>query len=206
MDAEVFANLNVQDRRGVIMKKTKDLGLKYVTLKINGIRVRMASRKQREEKEKSRKLMRRLRKLKNAKIHKFDNPTMKMAMTREDWLEWERAIEQEYQQMVNDKVYVEVKKFPPKANVVGTMMVLNLKRLPDGSVDKGSACCAWKSAEGRILRRNKVRHGQSNFGKDRHGFKGEDRKLGNGIGRKRGLPQVKRQGGVRREYLSCAPE
>jgi hypothetical protein len=70
-----------------------------------------------------------------------DSPTLKQAMARADWPEWERAIGAELQQMVDEGVF---EKTAPGAvakcaNIVGSMWVLQIKRKPNGQVDKYKA-------------------------------------------------------------------
>lgn len=69
-----------------------------------------------------------------------DNPTIKQARSRDDWPQWQTAIDAELTQMVTDKVW-EIWRggFPPGATLLGSMMVLQLKRLPSGAPDKYKA-------------------------------------------------------------------
>jgi len=70
----------------------------------------------------------------------YDNPSLAQAQSREDWPLWEAAIASEYKQMVTDGVYVPCKgKPPPDANLIGSMLVLVIKRHPDGRIDKYKA-------------------------------------------------------------------
>jgi hypothetical protein len=70
----------------------------------------------------------------------YDNPSLAQAMKREDWPEWEKAINLEYQQMTDDGVFEKHKgKLPPGANLIGSMMTLTIKRNQDGSIDKYKA-------------------------------------------------------------------
>jgi hypothetical protein len=48
----------------------------------------------------------------------FDNPSLEQARSREDWPLWEQAISKEYQQMIDDGVFVPCKgKPPPDSNL-----------------------------------------------------------------------------------------
>ena len=70
----------------------------------------------------------------------YDNPTLKQAMERDDWPEWEKAINEEYQQMYEDDVFFSTNKIEKGANIVGSMLVLNIKRDPTtGQIDKYKA-------------------------------------------------------------------
>jgi hypothetical protein len=84
-----------------------------------------------------------LRKQQKRKRRGYDNPTLAQAMKREDWPEWEKAIKAEYDQLELEEGVFEFlkkgKKPPPGANVLGSMLVLVIKRKPDGSIDKYKA-------------------------------------------------------------------
>jgi hypothetical protein len=80
-----------------------------------------------------------LRKLaaKKKKSRGFDNPSLSQAKKREDWPLWEDAMDTEYQQMIDDGVFEEhIGPLPEGANLIGTMMVLQIKRNQDGTIDK----------------------------------------------------------------------
>ena len=69
-----------------------------------------------------------------------DNPTMKQARSRSDWPQWQTAIDAELTQMVSDNVWTIWRgAFPEGATLLGSMMVLQLKRLPSGAPDKYKA-------------------------------------------------------------------
>jgi len=80
---------------------------------------------------------------KNAKSRGFDNPTMKQAMNRFDWTQWKEAIDKEYQQLFEEGVFEEClsEQVPRNAKVIGSMMVLTIKRDPtkSGQIDKYKA-------------------------------------------------------------------
>ena len=63
-----------------------------------------------------------------------DKPSMKQAMSRADWKEFKKAIDDEMDQLrkegVYDGTYVKVKDLPPEVNLVGSMFTLVIKRDP----------------------------------------------------------------------------
>ena len=70
-----------------------------------------------------------------------DAPTLQEAMGREDWLEFKKAINAEYDQLEEEKVYQILNKnqIPFGVQILGTMMVLQIKRHPNGKIDKYKA-------------------------------------------------------------------
>ena len=77
---------------------------------------------------------------KKRKTRGYDNPSLNQAKKREDWPMWEDAINKEYQQMIDEGVFEENKgKFPKGANIIGSMIVLTIKRNQDGTIDKYKA-------------------------------------------------------------------
>jgi hypothetical protein len=65
---------------------------------------------------------------------------MQQAMKRDDWPLWEKAIAAEIDQLVNDdKVFQFIKTAPKEAKIIPSMMVLQIKRHPDGKIDKYKA-------------------------------------------------------------------
>jgi hypothetical protein len=80
---------------------------------------------------------------KGKKNRGYDNPTLKQAMKRHDWAEWEIAINKEYQQLIDEGTFEEclLGDIPPGASIVGSMMVLTIKRDPTkpGEIDKYKA-------------------------------------------------------------------
>ena len=73
-------------------------------------------------------------KQKKLKRRGADSPTLKEAMSRADWLEFSAAIRKEYDQLEEEKVYNIVRRdqIPNGVRVLGTMIVLQVKRKPDG--------------------------------------------------------------------------
>ena len=83
-----------------------------------------------------------LRKVFKVKQHKFDNPTEKEARKRSDWHKFEAAIKEENDQLVTHEEVLEFLKrsdLPKDASVLGSMYVLQIKRKPDGSINKYKA-------------------------------------------------------------------
>jgi hypothetical protein len=75
---------------------------------------------------------------------KRDNPTEKQARLRPDWPKFEEAIKAEMHQIRNEEKAHESKAvshadLPKGANVIGSMMILSVKRKPDGTIDKYKA-------------------------------------------------------------------
>jgi hypothetical protein len=75
---------------------------------------------------------------------KRDNPTEKQARLRSDWHMFERAIKSELRQIRNEEKAHEQNAtshvdLPRGANVIGSMMILSVKRKPDGTIDKYKA-------------------------------------------------------------------
>jgi len=62
-------------------------------------------------------------------------------MNRSDWLKWKEAIDAEYQQMIDDAVYkiVDKSKIPKNSKIIGTMLILKLKRTINDEIDKYKA-------------------------------------------------------------------
>ena len=71
-----------------------------------------------------------------------DNPTVNQAKRRSDWPRFKAAVEQEYQQMLEEHVYdlltdAEIQALPPDTHVIGSMMNLTVKRSEiTGAIDK----------------------------------------------------------------------
>ena len=85
----------------------------------------------------SRKLIKR-----TIKTRHNDNPTLQQAKARADWSMFEEAIRIEMKQMIDDDVYIPWSrdKLPEGANLLGTMLVLTIKRnAVTGVIDKYKA-------------------------------------------------------------------
>jgi hypothetical protein len=82
-----------------------------------------------------------LKKISGNDNSRADNPTLKKAMSRSDWLKWEIAINNEYQQLLDDGVIngIKVNKIPKGTHIIGSMLVLTIERFPDGRIDKYKA-------------------------------------------------------------------
>ena len=75
-----------------------------------------------------------------SKHRNYDNPTLKQAMSREDWPLWEKAINDEYNQMYEDNIFQSVNKIEKGANIVGSMFTLSIKRdKTTGQIEKYKA-------------------------------------------------------------------
>jgi hypothetical protein len=83
------------------------------------------------------------KKLRLIKKRGYDNPSLSQAKKRADWPEWEKAIKTEYDQMISDGVFLDwdMKQLTSKDKLVGSMLVLLIKRRQDGSIDKYTARC-----------------------------------------------------------------
>ena len=75
---------------------------------------------------------------------KRDHPTEKQARLRDDWPQFERAIKDDLKQIREDEQAHESNEtmqvdLPKGANVIGSMMILSVKRKPNGKIDKYKA-------------------------------------------------------------------
>jgi hypothetical protein len=85
--------------------------------------------------------MRRIKQAKTKKGVTTDNPTLKEAMLRNDWPKFKTAIDEELNQIAVGEKAHEAKvtlphDLPKGSNVIGSMLVLTVKRRPDGTIDK----------------------------------------------------------------------
>jgi hypothetical protein len=121
-------------------KRITDLKDNLIIIKSKGKRIKLESKTNLNSKLSIQETIKKIKKTKTKKGRKFDNPSLKEAMSRSDWPEWEKAILEEYKQMVDDGVYEFTKgNLPRGSNLLGSMMILQLKRKPDGSIDKYKA-------------------------------------------------------------------
>lgn len=81
------------------------------------------------------------KKIRLAKKRSSDNPSVFQAKKRPDWHMFQAAIDSELQQMVDEGVMDEMIHYQRKEchNLLGTMMVLQIKRHQDGTIDKYKA-------------------------------------------------------------------
>ena len=119
----------------------KNMSYQYMIVKAKSKRVYILDRKLDEFKRITRRILKSLRKV---KTHDYDKPTMKQAQRREDWPKWEEAINDEYNQMYEEGVFSErnysINELPKKANLLGTMFTLVVKRdKATGDIDKYKA-------------------------------------------------------------------
>jgi hypothetical protein len=120
-----------------VLKNIKSAAYLVVKMK-GGIRVKVRVAKT----ESRRQLIAKLKKMgkKKNKKRAFDNPTLEQARNREDWPLWEKAIAAEIEQLeVDDDVFQFIKSLPPGSKAIPSMFVLQIKRLPDGKIDKYKA-------------------------------------------------------------------
>jgi len=75
----------------------------------------------------------------NIKLSDWDNPDLAWAKLRDDWPEWQDAIEKELNNLASRGTYRELIKGEIPKNVLDTKLVLKIKRNPDGSEEKKKA-------------------------------------------------------------------
>jgi hypothetical protein len=75
----------------------------------------------------------------NVKLSDWDNPDLTWAKLRDDWPEWQDAIEKELNNLASRGTYRELIEGEIPKNVLDTKLVLKIKRNPDGSEDKKKA-------------------------------------------------------------------
>jgi hypothetical protein len=129
---------------GIIAKRIALLNKKYNNITKNFKRTKIIKEVQIIAKRSNNKQIKTILKLKRKmkKKHRSnDSPTVQEAMKRTDWPQWKEAIEKEYQQMIDDKVYYQIdyNKIPINANIIGSMIILQLKRKSNGEIDKYKA-------------------------------------------------------------------
>ena len=116
----------------------------FETRKVRGKRIIMVTSRQKEQMAQLDAQMRRIRTAKTKKGIKKDNPTLNEAMKREDWPMFKAAIDEELKQIaVGEEAHAKKattrQDLPKGANVIGSMLVLTVKRLPNGKIDKYKA-------------------------------------------------------------------
>ena len=92
--------------------------------------------------EKQVNLLKRILKKAKVKNRNFDSPSLTEAKKRGDWVQWSIAIQEEFQQMLNDDVHGPAIRgqLPSNANLIGTMWVLKIKRNSStGEIEKYKA-------------------------------------------------------------------
>ena len=76
----------------------------------------------------------------DVKLSEWDNPFLQWARRRDDWPLWEEAIRKELEQLEARGTWRQLYDGEvPKNRPLGTKLVLKIKRLPDGSIDKYKA-------------------------------------------------------------------
>ena len=113
----------------------------FPVVRVNGKRVKLEYSPKKTKKKQQQKLMKFIRKV--SKRRSKDNPTLEQAKKRKDWPKFEEAIRKEMEQMKEEGVFgadlniEDVKRSGYK--IIGTMIILTVKRLPDGTIDKYKA-------------------------------------------------------------------
>ena len=151
--AEIFArnSLSKTTREDEEINCEKDIHQRINKLResfeiksVGGRRTTLVTDRQREQMTQLEAHMRRIRQAKTKRGIKADNPTLKEAMLRNDWPKFKAAIDEELNQIAVGEKAHETKATLPKdlprgANVIGSMLVLTVKRRPDGTIDKYKA-------------------------------------------------------------------
>ncbi len=114
--------------------------LAYTVVKSCGRRIRLVNSNRYQRRSELAKLSKYLRKI-SKKKRSADNPTMEQAKKRKDWPLFEAAIKAELDQLVQEGVFKVIPYSDMKKGTksIGSMMVLTVKRTPDGKVDKYKA-------------------------------------------------------------------
>ena len=111
----------------------------YTVVKTGCRRIRLLNSTKSQYKHTLNKFKKYLRK--TAKRRHKDNPTIEQARKRPDWPLFQKAIDDELKQLVEEGVYTEVdyNTIGSSTRIIGTMMVLQVKRTPEGKIDKYKA-------------------------------------------------------------------
>jgi hypothetical protein len=125
--------------RSNLIRNIESVAFRMVRIS-GGVRVKFRSVKT----DLKRELIAKIRKIvkKKSKKRSWDNPTMDSAKKREDWPQWQKAIAAEIDQLEVDEdvfEFVDKNKLPKGAKVIPSMFVLQIKRLPNGMLDKYKA-------------------------------------------------------------------
>ena len=112
--------------------------------RVAGKRVIMRTKAQKDLLDIMHNQLRKIKKNQSKKGIRKDNPTLAEAKKRSDWPLFQKAIEAELHQIaVEEKAHedtpTERGNIPRLANIIGSMLVLTVKRLPNGKVDKYKA-------------------------------------------------------------------
>lgn len=125
-----------------IKKKIDRLLKKFEVIKVGNKRVKNSEKNALIAKAMVKKLVKKIKKTAGLSGESGgDNPTLNQARSRSDWKEFEKAIEAEYKQMLDEEVYsiIDKRDIPKDVKPIRTMLVLTRKRKPDGSIDKYKA-------------------------------------------------------------------
>lgn len=108
-----------------LQAKVTEFNQAHQVIRGGGVRLRIVRTKDQQDRAVISKLVRSTRR-------HWDNPTLKQAMAREDWPQWQAAIKTELQQMVDEGVYDDKDyrgwSLPRGATVIGSMFTLVIKR------------------------------------------------------------------------------
>lgn len=126
-----------EDLQNILKKYAREC--KYTVVKASGRRVQLVDCIAQAKKSSINRMHKYIRK--SAKARSKDNPTLEQAQKRPDWPKFEAAIEAELQQMIDEGVYeyIKYKNIGNKMRIIGSMIVLQVKRTPDGKIDKYKA-------------------------------------------------------------------
>ena len=127
-----------------IAERIQKLRNSFETNKVGKRRNVMITNRQREQMAQLNAQMRRIRAAKTKKGIRKDNPTLTEARKRSDWPKFKEAIDLELEQIaVGEQAHeakaILQKDLPKGANLIGSMLVLTVKRLPNGNIDKYKA-------------------------------------------------------------------
>ena len=122
------------------LMKNKD-SIPFTMLKTAGKRIKLVNANERESKKLMSRLVTIVRKSYKKKKRSKDSPTLEQAKKRNDWPKFQAAIDAELEQLVQEGVYKELKYSDIDKGItpIGTMLVLQVKRTPDGKIDKYKA-------------------------------------------------------------------
>ena len=137
-EVDVLSNIERMQAR------IRNINSKVETRVVGGRRVYMRTRAQIEDARIMEQQLRKLKSNQSKKGIRKDNPTLNEAKKRTDWPLFQKAIDEELHQIaVEEKAHeskpVDRSRIPKEANIIGSMLVLTVKRLPNGQIDKYKA-------------------------------------------------------------------
>jgi hypothetical protein len=130
------------DFHATVLHNIKDVQLSNI--KIHGKRTKWIKLSRVEALRQKTKLLKVIRRVAKKSKRSRDNPTLEEAKKRKDWPKFEEAIQAELDQLQKEGVFSkETFSYGNLKNkgvrVIGTMLVLQVKRKPDGTIDKYKA-------------------------------------------------------------------